>query len=215
MKPICIIIFAKAPCPGTVKTRLMPTLGAEGAAQLAAMMLAHTIDKALMADVGPVELCMSPDPGDAQWCGVTLPAGIVVTAQGEGDLGARMARAAQRGLTQIGAVLLIGTDCPKLSVAQLRAAAQAMHGVDSIIHPTADGGYALLGLRRVDDYLFSNIAWGTDEVAYATLCKLGELGWSTQVGALLHDIDEPRDLERLPEAWRAALHVDVSPAGTD
>ena len=133
MKAVRIIIFAKAPCPGTAKTRLIPALGAEGAAWLAGIMLAHTLDKVLAAAVGPVELRMSPAPDDAQWQGVELPAGIALIAQGDGDLGARMARAAQRGLTRNDAVLLIGTDCPELSIAYLRAAAQALHEVDSII----------------------------------------------------------------------------------
>lgn len=216
MKAVRIIIFAKAPCPGMAKTRLIPALGAEGAARLAGNMLAHTLDKALEAAVGPVELCMSPAPDDAQWQGVALPAGIALIAQGDGDLGARMARAAQRGLTRNDAVLLIGTDCPELSVSQLRVAAGALNDVDSVIHPTADGGYALLGLTRTDEQLFSGIAWGLDGVAFATLCKLGALGWSTHVGAILHDIDEPGDLVRLPNEWLTQLDrgsVACAPAG--
>ena len=205
MTSVRIIIFAKAPHPGAAKTRLTPALGEQGAALLAAVMLAHTIDKALVAAVGPVELCVSPDPNDAQWHDVVLPADIAVTEQGDGDLGARMARAAQRGLTRDDAVLLIGTDCPELSIVQLRDAARALRDVDSVIHPAVDGGYVLLGLTRSDPSLFSDIAWGTDGVARVTLDRLAELGWSTHVGAVVHDIDEPEDLVRLPEAWLAAL----------
>lgn len=200
-----IIIFAKAPHPGAAKTRLTPALGEQGAARLAAVMLAHTLDKALVADVGPVELCMSPDANGPQWLGVNLPEDIVIADQGDGDLGARMARAVQRALTQDDAVLLIGTDCPELSVARLRDAAQALSDSDSVIHPAADGGYVLLGLIRSDPSLFSDIAWGMDGVARVTLDRLAALGWSTQVGDVLHDVDEPGDLVRLPEAWRAAL----------
>lgn len=205
MTPVRIIIFAKAPYPGTAKSRLIPALGEEGAARLAAVMLAHTIDKALVAAVGPVELCMSPDSDDVQWRDVNLPGEITISGQGEGDLGVRMVRAAQRGLAQNDGVLLIGTDCPELSVAQLRGAAQALHDFDSVIHPAVDGGYVLLGFTRCAPSVFSDIAWGTDTVARVTLDRLAALGWSTQVGDVLHDVDEPRDLVRLPESWRAAL----------
>ena len=129
-----IIVFAKAPRPGLAKTRLIPALGAAGAAALAARMLAHTLDQALASGVGEVELCAAPAPGDAMWQGVELPEGLVLTAQGEGDLGARMARATQRAIEagdscadeSCAGVLLIGTDCPAVDAACLRQAASAL-----------------------------------------------------------------------------------------
>jgi hypothetical protein len=199
-----IIVFAKAPRPGLAKTRLIPALGAAGAAALAARMLAHTLDQALASGVGEVELCAAPAPWDATWDGIELPDGIARTAQGEGDLGERMARAAQRAGEEgepCAGVLLIGTDCPALDAACLRQAANALREADAVIAPTADGGYALLGLRRFDASLFADIAWSTPTVAAATLARLDALGWSCTRLPLLHDIDEPADLVHLPPGW--------------
>jgi rSAM/selenodomain-associated transferase 1 len=205
-----IIVFAKAPRPGLAKTRLIPALGAAGAAALAARMLAHTLDQALASGVGEVELCAAPAPWDATWDGIELPDGIARTAQGEGDLGERMARAARRAIEAIEAieageagagVLLIGTDCPALDAACLRRAARALHETEAVIAPTADGGYALLGLRRFDASVFADIAWSTPTVAATTLARLDALGWSCTRLPLVHDIDEPADLVHLPPGW--------------
>lgn len=212
MTSVRILVFAKAPTPGAVKTRLIPALGAQGAARLAALMLADTLERARAAKVGPVELCMSPAPADGQWRGVPLPSDIILSDQGESDLGARMERAARRALAENDAVLLIGTDCPDLSAHRLRLAARALRDFNCAIHPAADGGYVLLGLRRSAPALFSDVPWGSAEVARSTLDRLHTLDWSTLVGAVLHDIDEPLDLVRLPPAWRVALEGVSRPA---
>ncbi|WP_413894511.1 DUF2064 domain-containing protein, partial [Candidatus Skiveiella danica] len=91
-----VVVFAKAPLPGRAKTRLIPALGAEGAARLARRMLGHALAQAMAARVGAVELCMSPGPEDAAWHGVELLDRVQCTDQGDGDLGARMARAVHR-----------------------------------------------------------------------------------------------------------------------
>ena len=205
MKPARIIIFAKAPLPGFAKTRLIPALGAERTAELARQMLFNTLHEALAADIGPVELCVTPDINQAAWKGIHLPTGIEIFAQGKGDLGARLARASERALENAEPVLLIGTDCVEMSSTLLRAAAQALREHDAIIHCTDDGGYALLGLRKYSPFLFRGMPWSTDAVASTTLARIGKLGWSVHVGLMLHDVDEPQDLEYLPDQWR--LHV--------
>lgn len=200
-----IVVFAKAPQPGRVKTRLIPALGADGAAALAARMLAHTLAVAAEAASGEVELCASPAPDDPAWQGVAVPAALRWSAQGEGDLGARMAGAARRVLGGGGRVLLIGTDCPALNADGLRAAAQALDAADAVIIPSIDGGYVLLGLRRFDPTLFADIAWSTSGVAAETLARLRALGWTHRVLPALHDIDLPEDLVHLPAGgWRGA-----------
>ena len=201
MKPTRIIIFAKAPQPGFVKTRLIPALGAERAAELARQMLFNTLHEALSADIGPVELCVTPEINQAAWQGMHLPTGIEISDQGEGDLGARLTRASERALVNAESALLIGTDCAELSSALLREAAQALHDHEAIIHCTVDGGYALLGLKRFDPFLFSDIPWSTDAVSGTTLARIEQLGWSVRVGQVLHDVDEPQDLKYLPSRW--------------
>lgn len=198
MKPARIIIFAKAPQPGFAKTRLIPALGAEGAAQLAKQMLLNTLHEALAADIGCVELCVTPEFNHAAWQNINLPDGIEISDQGAGDLGARLSRASERALLKKTPILLIGTDCVEMSGALLREAAQALRKHDAVIHCAADGGYALLGLGQFHPFLFSDMPWSTDVVAGTTLARLGQLGWSVHVGRMLHDVDEPQDLRYLP-----------------
>jgi rSAM/selenodomain-associated transferase 1 len=186
-----IVIFAKAPVPGKVKTRLIPALGPEGAAALAQRMLLRTIAEAEAA--GSTELCGSPHPHDAEWQPYLPAVPIRHSGQGEGDLGERLARAAERVLADE-PILLIGADCPELDRDRLRAAAAALGSHDAVIHPAQDGGYALLGLKRFDPSIFAGIAWSTSEVASQTLQRLALLGWSVHVGDTLRDIDEPEDL---------------------
>lgn len=210
MKPVQtvrIVIFANAPLPGFAKTRLIPALGAQGAADLARRMLERTLHKALAANLGHVELCVTPSAADPVWQTLALSDTVQITSQEEGDLGERMARASQRVLASGESVLLIGTDCPELGVAQLRQAAAALQRTDAALLPTFDGGYALLGLRRFHPSLFADIAWSTDSVASDTLHRLWQLGWTVHSQSMLHDIDEPADLQWLPKTWMEPAHA--------
>jgi uncharacterized protein len=198
-----IIIFAKAPQPGFAKTRLIPVLGQAGAAKLAQQMLFKTLHEAIAAEIGTVELCVTPAIHHAAWRGIQFPAGIEISDQGEGDLGARLALASERALANAGQVLLIGTDCVEMSGGLLREAAQALQEHDAVIHCTADGGYALLGLQRFSPFLFSDMPWSTYAVANTTIARIGQLGRSVHVGQMLHDVDEPQDLKYLPDQWRS------------
>jgi uncharacterized protein len=150
-----------------------------------------------------VELCVTPSPDDSVWQSLALPVTIAWSAQGEGDLGSRMARAAQRVTGAGESVLIIGTDCPALDSELLRRAAMSLQYVDATLLPTADGGYVVLGLNRFHASLFEGIEWSTETVALETRRRLGQLGWEVQSHPELHDIDEPADLIWLPEDWRA------------
>lgn len=189
-----IVIFAKAPVSGFAKTRLIPALGEDGAAWLARRMLAGTVAEAISAGLGTPELCATPYPGDPQWSGL-LPTGIRVSDQGEGDLGERLASAARRVIRDGERILLIGTDCPSLDSARLRAAASQLDHHDAVIHPAVDGGFVLLGLRGYDASVFRGISWSTDSVDRDTRARIAALGWSLHVGDTLRDIDEPADLK--------------------
>jgi uncharacterized protein len=191
--PARIVIFAKAPVPGRVKTRLIPALGAWGAARLAAEMLERSASEAVASAVGTVEICADPEPRHRDWTG-HIPEGVEATSQGLGDLGERLARAARRIIDNGEHVLLIGTDCPDLDAHRLRAAASTLADHDAVMHPTEDGGYALLGLARFDSSLFDGIAWSTGSVAADTIGRIEALGWTLHIGQTLRDIDEPSDL---------------------
>ena len=206
MKTIRTIIIAKAPLAGFAKTRLIPALGADGAARLATQMLHHTVNTAFEANmdatIGAVELCASPAPHDRVWRQYNLPANLQWSAQGEGDLGERMARVASRVVSAGESVVLIGTDCPAIDTAVLRQVAEALIDNDACMIPTFDGGYALLGLNRFDASLFTNIAWSTETVANTTIERVHKLNWKCKLFPKLHDIDETADLVYLPADWQ-------------
>ena len=190
MRPARIVIFAKAPVPGKVKTRLIPALGAEGAAALAREMLERTLAEAIASGLA-VELCGEPHP--AGW-ELDFDPAVTLTGQGEGELGSRLARAAERAVSGGGRVLLVGTDCPGLDSARLRAAAAALDDHDAVIHPAEDGGYALLGLARFDPSPFEGIGWSGPDVARETIGRIRALGWRLHISETLRDVDEPADL---------------------
>lgn len=191
-----LLIFAKAPAPGFAKTRLIPVLGSESAAGVAQALLRRTLDAALHSNLNRLELCVTPMIEDALWHGIELPENISISEQGEGDLGARMARAAKRTLKQNARVILSGTDCVEISANLLQEVDDALKKADAVIYPTADGGYALLGLNRFDASLFTDMPWSTDKVAQLTLERMNRLGWRVTLGRQLHDIDTPEDLSR-------------------
>lgn len=201
MTSVRIVIFAKAPMPGAAKTRLIPALGLDGSARLARRLLEHTLSQALQVQSGSIELCVAPSSEHPVWRELDLPDTVLLTEQGEGDLGERMAAAAQRVMGSGDSVLLIGTDCPQLDAAQLQKAAAALVDHDVCLTPVSDGGYALLGLRRFDGALFEDIPWSTNKVAQMTLSAADAAGLSVKCFAPLHDIDEPGDLQWLPDGW--------------
>lgn len=195
-----LVIMAKAPVAGAVKTRLIPALGAQGAADLAKRMLVRTVNTALAARgelIHTVTVCAAPDPGDASWTQMALPEALHWSAQGEGDLGQRMARAVQNVLSKKEHVLLIGTDLPGLTVALLQDAARALQAHDVSLLPTSDGGYGLIGLRVWVPEIFIDMPWSTSQVCILTLQRLAK--HAVHVGPVLHDIDEPADLVHWPE----------------
>lgn len=205
MKTVRIVIFAKAPLPGLAKTRLSPVLGADGAANLARKLLNHCICEAIAADIGLVELCVSPTGQHPVWRELAIPPRVSWSQQGEGDLGERLARAVQRVTGQGEAVLLIGTDCPGLTAEKLRQAAQLLENHPACMVPVSDGGYALLGMHEYHPSLFLNMPWSTDEVAHLTRKRLRDHGIVLQELSMLNDIDEPSDLQYLPDYLKPAL----------
>ncbi len=192
------IVFAKAPQPGGVKTRLIPALGAAGAALLHERLVARTLRTATAAGVGPVELCCAPDAAHPFLASAAAGLGLPLTGQGGGDLGARMHRAAARALNNASGVILIGCDCPALTPQYLRAARAALdEGWDVALGPAEDGGYVLLALARIDPALFDRIPWGGPDVMAITVARCAALRWRWRQLETLWDIDRPEDLVRL------------------
>jgi len=199
------MVFAKAPRPGRVKTRLIPALGETGAAQLQQQLIERTLRTAAAAGLGGVELWCAPGPDEPYFSDCAKRPELSVRAQGEGDLGQRMARALESALAEGSPGLLIGCDCPALTPAYLREAADALAGGDdAVFGPAEDGGYVLVGVARSPAAeLFEAIIWGGSTVMQETRARLARGNWRWRELATLWDVDRPEDLVRLRRlsAW--------------
>ena len=201
-EPVAIAILAKAPIPGFAKTRLIPLLGADGAAALQAALIARAVATACAAGIGPVILWGAPDDIDPAFAALGAR-GIALARQSDGDLGSRMLAA----LTAAnGPALVIGTDCPVLSAADLRTAANVLRGgTDAVVFPAEDGGYVLIGTRRPQPALFTAMHWSTPGVMEEARRRLRQLGLTWQEPVTLWDVDLPEDVERLRRIGLGAL----------
>ena len=196
-----VVVMAKAPLAGYAKTRLIPTLGAAGAAALALRLLQSTVAQALAADIGPLTLCCTPDSLHPAFTALATDSRVSLEVQCSGDLGQRMATAVANALQSASSVILIGTDVPALDAAHLRQAGAALAKHDAVITPAADGGYALIGLHRMERRLFDALPWSTPQVLALTRQRLAECGLRCLEMPVLHDIDEAADLLHLPASW--------------
>lgn len=193
-----LIVFARAPEPGRVKTRLVPLLGRNGAARLHARLVEKTLRTALASGFDNVDLYCSPGINNIFFIKIQKRFSVCLRSQGRGNLGDRMYRAFERALRSHPYVVLIGSDCPVLRPADLRAAARALQaGADAVLSPAEDGGYALIGLRRVSRRLFDGIAWSTPKVLAQTRRRLRQLRWRCKELRTVWDVDRPEDVARL------------------
>lgn len=193
-----LIVFGREPRPGEVKTRLIPTLGAQGAADLYRRLLLATLATA----------AETPTDRRTLWLDVLDPGGFAARQahrfglslhlQRGADLGERMADAFERTLTPDTYVVLIGSDCPDYTAAYLAGAFDALRHADAVLGPASDGGYVLIGLRRLDRRLFEGISWGGDQVLVATRARLTQLRWAWHELPTLDDLDRPEDIRRFP-----------------
>lgn len=191
-----LILFTRLPKPGLTKTRLIPALGAKGAADLQRRMTVHTLNRAQSAArrhgfALEVHYTGGERADFEQWLGADLE----YRPQAPGDLGARMsqafASAFERGFRS---VVLIGTDCPQLDGNILGEAFSSLESKDLVFGPARDGGYYLIGLRRPSPELFDGVAWGTETVFEETLSKAKDAGCSYCQLEMLSDIDRPEDV---------------------
>ena len=204
-----LIIFTRYPRPGKAKTRLIPALGAEGAATLQRQMTEHTLAQVKnLASSISVEIWIADDrsaQGQMQdWLGTEW----VYQPQGEGDLGDRLITASQAAFaTGMERAIIIGTDCPGLDADRLTQAFQALQNHDLVLGDATDGGYYLIGLRRSLPELFRGISWGTSVVRQQTVAIANQLNLTIAHLPVLSDIDYPEDLP----IWQAVLDAQRPP----
>ena len=180
-----VIVFARAPVAGAVKTRLIPRLGAEGAARLQRRLIRTAVRTA--QSFGAIELHATRRHA---WLR-TL--GVPVRVQCGADLGDRMFRALRR---RPGAVL-IGSDVPELRARDLERAARLLPGTDVVLAPAEDGGYALIAARRIDARVFEGVRWGSADVLAQTLLNISKSGLRYRLLRTVWDVDRPHDVDRI------------------
>lgn len=197
-----LLIFAREPVLGRVKTRLAAGIGAEAALavyrELLALTAAAVAEAQLPATVWLAEAPADADPAQPrpEWAG--LPWRVQPPAD---SLGTRMAQAFEAAFgAGAGRVVIIGTDCPGLSAALLRQAFEHLLSHDLVVGPADDGGYYLLGMNKLEPALFLNKDWSTATVLPDTLADAARLGLRVAQLPTLHDVDSAQDLA----TWRAA-----------
>ncbi len=195
----CIVQFAKTPELGMVKTRLRGVLGDRGCLALHKALVEHQFCRQRSSLLAPLELWVSSRQG-LSFAKQLIGSGEQrLAVQAGGDLGARMSNCFEDRLECYRYVILIGSDCPSMDAAYVERAILALRaGADAVIGPASDGGYVLIGLRRMDTRLFEGVPWGTNQVLEVTRNKLDRMGWQLGMLTTLSDIDRPGDLASIP-----------------
>lgn len=186
-----LIVFLKAPRPGTVKTRIAATAGREKACAIYRELVETLLSG--LGSLAAVELRFWPDEAGEEikpW----LREGWTSAPQGDGDLGDRLLRAfASAFAAGARRVVIIGSDCPAVETADVHSAWRELSSHDLVVGPAVDGGYWLIGLRAPQPELFDEMAWSSDQVLAVTLQRARGLGRRIQLLRLLNDIDTEAD----------------------
>lgn len=198
-----VIVFARFPEPGACKTRLIPRLGAEGAARLYRRLAERTFESVLALDRPRLLRVVAATPPDElpkvrTWVGSEF----TVRAQAKGDLGDRMQRAVADAFDE-GArrVLVVGTDCPALGAEELDEALDALEDHDAVVGPALDGGYVLIGFSRPLPHAFEDVPWSSPDTLRVTRERLAECGARVAELEPRLDLDTPEDLDAWDEEF--------------
>jgi len=192
-----ILVFAKAPVEGKVKTRLASSIGDEAALRFHVLMLERTLEMVCKYKLASVELYISGNPDHPLIQSLAKQYGIIVRPQQGSDLGERMYHALQQSLHGSRYCVLIGTDCPAMNVDYLANALTALvRGQDVVLGPAEDGGYVLIGAQRLSRDWFSDIVWGSRNVFEQSRQKIMANGAQLEELQTLWDVDQIADFQR-------------------
>lgn len=197
--PALIIQFAREPVVGEVKTRLIGQLTARQACDLHCELVRTTCHTLVTAAVADVELAVAGATGDSLFRQCLALGVDRITRQCGRDLGERMYNALVDGLARYERVLLVGSDCPGIDSPYLARALRELDHAPVVLGPAEDGGYVLIGARKIEPAVFRGVKWGTAKVFADTVSRLDRLGLRWRELPVLADIDRPADLAR----WRA------------
>jgi rSAM/selenodomain-associated transferase 1 len=191
-----LLVFGREPCEGSVKTRLIPAIGAAAATRVYRALLQQALVAGATATADTRTLYLDRKISTSTVASDAIRLGFSIGYQAFGDLGARMAAAMERHHQTAQSVVLIGSDCPAYSDQYIDAAFDALQHADAVIGPASDGGYVLIGLGRFEPELFRAIRWGSHEVLAQTRERLRQLNWVWQELETLDDLDRPQDLAK-------------------
>lgn len=189
-----LILLAKAPIPGRVKTRLQPDYSAIQAARIATVLIHATAKLVAGSWPGVISLYASPDTRHPLFRKLAAKYGFRLDRQDDGDLGQRMAVALGEGIARAGAAAVMGCDVPQCDWETLDEANDRVARGRHVLGPTVDGGYYFIGMPRVHAGLFEGIEWGRAGVLEATLARAQLLGIEFDLLPELRDIDSADDL---------------------
>lgn len=190
-----LILFAKSPVPGQVKTRLMPQLDARQAARVATLLIEHTVRLAVSNWSGPIALHTWPDTKHEVFKNLSATHGLRMVAQRQGDLGRKMYGSISELTEQGVPAAVMGCDVPHCPGDLLCEAHDLLRQGQNVIGPTIDGGYYLIGLQKVYPEIFKGIRWGGDHVLQNTLQAARGCGVHFTLLEPLRDIDRFEDLQ--------------------
>ena len=208
-----LIVFARYPEAGKTKTRLIPALGSDGAAEIQRLMAGHVLNQCrTLRKHRPLLIDVQYDGGNRDLMETWLGREFSYTPQDKGDLGSRMFGAFSRAFRS-GAhrIVLVGTDCPGITEEVLQSAFEGLGDADVVLGPTHDGGYYLISLHRPVRDLFVAMPWGTDKVLGKTKEAAERLGLSVRLLKRLTDVDRPEDLSVWEEIQRKSDAPPLSP----
>jgi uncharacterized protein len=203
MRQPALMIFAKQPIVGRVKTRLQPEFTPEKAAEVATFLIRETVALAVSNWPDPIYLCATPDANHPLFRELAERHGVVLLDQGGGDLGSRMQRALAYGIERHGAAAVLGCDVPHCDWEILDEANTLLARGRAVLGPSADGGYYLIGVTEARRELFTDVPWGGPRVFDATLERAHAIGVEFSVLAAVRDVDTAADLWLVAQGYPA------------
>lgn len=212
--------FSRSPEPGKSKTRLIPAVGAEGAAQLQEAFLRDTLARLVSLSNTSIVLWVAGDLQHEALGRATHELPVTISTQEGADLGERIERAFARGLESAEKMILVGSDSPTVPLSLLERAYHALDDAEAVLGPTPDGGYYLIGLRRGVRPQLKGVRWSTSSTLSDTRAVLSGQGLSSVLLPPWYDVDTPADLRLLrthlglaPDmAPETARHFDPQPS---
>jgi len=191
-----ILVFCKAPIAGQVKTRLIPDLSAEQACDVHIELSHRTLQLLSAPQLCPVQLWCAPDTTHSFFRSCADNYHVSLHQQQGEDLGDRMLHAIADALTSYSSVLLIGCDCPSLTVDDIECAIMSLEHNDIALAPAEDGGYVMIGMNQVHPDVFINMTWGNDAVLSSTRKRIESQNLSLAETNTQWDVDTIADYHR-------------------